>query len=66
MRDLTAYEILEPKFAILDETDWGDDAASIVSGVNSLAGDDLGVLVITHYQRMLNLHLKPQFIAHSF
>lgn len=56
--------MLEPKFAILDETDSGldIDAIRIVSeGVNSLAGDNLGVLVITHYQRMLN-YIKPDFV----
>jgi Fe-S cluster assembly ATP-binding protein len=56
--------MLEPKFAILDETDSGldIDAVRIVSeGVNSLVGDNLGVLVITHYQRMLNF-LKPDFV----
>jgi Fe-S cluster assembly ATP-binding protein len=56
--------MLEPKFAILDETDSGLDIDAIrivAEGVNSLAGDDLGVLVITHYQRMLN-YIKPQFV----
>jgi Fe-S cluster assembly ATP-binding protein len=52
---------LEPEIAILDETDSGldIDALRIVSaGVNALAGPDLGVLVITHYQRILN-YIKP-------
>ena len=56
--------MLEPKFAILDETDSGldIDAIRIVSeGVNSLAGDNLGILVITHYQRLLN-YIKPDFV----
>jgi Fe-S cluster assembly ATP-binding protein len=55
---------LEPKIAVLDETDSGldIDALRIVSeGVNRLAGPDLGVLVITHYQRILN-YIKPQFV----
>jgi Fe-S cluster assembly ATP-binding protein len=55
---------LEPTIAILDETDSGldIDALRIVSeGVNALAGPDLGVLVITHYQRILN-YIKPQFV----
>ena len=55
---------LQPKIAILDETDSGldIDALRIVSdGVNALAGDDLGVLVITHYQRLLN-YIKPNFV----
>lgn len=56
--------MLEPKFAILDETDSGldIDAIRIVSeGVNSLSGDNLGILVITHYQRLLN-YIKPDFV----
>ena len=55
---------LQPKIAILDETDSGldIDALRIVSdGVNALAGDDLGVLVITHYQRLLN-YIKPDYV----
>jgi Fe-S cluster assembly ATP-binding protein len=55
---------LEPKIAVLDETDSGldIDALRIVSeGVNALAGPDLGVLVITHYQRILN-YVKPEFV----
>ena len=55
---------LEPKIAILDETDSGldIDALRIVSdGVNALAGPNLGVLIITHYQRILN-YIKPHFV----
>ncbi len=55
---------LKPRFAILDETDSGldIDALRIVSeGVNALSGPELGVLVITHYQRLLN-YIKPQFV----
>jgi len=55
---------LEPEIAVLDETDSGldIDALKIVaSGVNALAGPNLGVLVITHYQRILN-HIKPHFV----
>jgi Fe-S cluster assembly ATP-binding protein len=55
---------LTPKIAILDETDSGldIDALRIVSeGVNALSGPELGVLVITHYQRLLN-YIKPQFV----
>jgi Fe-S cluster assembly ATP-binding protein len=55
---------LEPHIAILDETDSGldIDALRIVSGgVNALAGPDLGVLIITHYQRILN-YIKPEFV----
>jgi Fe-S cluster assembly ATP-binding protein len=59
---------LEPKFAILDETDSGldIDALRIVSeGVNKLISPGLGVLVITHYQRLLN-YIKPQFVHVMF
>lgn len=55
---------LEPEIAILDETDSGldIDALRIVSdGVNTLRGEDLGVLVITHYQRVLN-YIKPDYV----
>lgn len=55
---------LKPRFAILDETDSGldIDALRIVSeGVNALSGPELGVLVITHYQRLLN-YIKPHFV----
>ena len=48
----------QPQLAILDETDSGldIDALKVVSaGVNSVAGPDLGVLIITHYQRILHL-----------
>jgi len=55
---------LKPEIAILDETDSGldIDALRVVSeGVNTLTGPDLGVLVITHYQRLLN-YIKPHFV----
>ncbi len=55
---------LKPEIAILDETDSGldIDALRIVSeGVNALSGPEMGVLVITHYQRLLN-YIKPQFV----
>lgn len=55
---------LAPRIAILDETDSGldIDALRVVSeGVNALSGPDLGVLVITHYQRLLN-YIKPHFV----
>ena len=55
---------LQPKFSILDETDSGldIDALKIVAdGVNTISTDDQGVLVITHYQRILN-YIKPDFV----
>ncbi len=59
---------LVPEIAILDETDSGldIDALRIVSeGVNALTGPDLGVLIITHYQRLLN-YIKPDFVHIMF
>ncbi len=53
--------LLEPKFCILDETDSGldIDALKIVAeGVNALRSPDRGLLVITHYQRLLD-YIKP-------
>ena len=55
---------LKPEIAILDETDSGldIDALRIVSdGVNALTGPHMGVLVITHYQRLLN-YIKPHHV----
>jgi Fe-S cluster assembly ATP-binding protein len=55
---------LEPEIAILDETDSGldIDALRIVSdGVNALSGPNLGVLIITHYNRILN-YIKPDVV----
>ena len=59
---------LKPEIAILDETDSGldIDALRIVAdGVNALTDSDLGVLVITHYQRLLN-YIKPQYVHVMF
>jgi Fe-S cluster assembly ATP-binding protein len=55
---------LEPEIAILDETDSGldIDALRIVAdGVNALRGPNLGVLIITHYNRILN-YIKPDVV----
>jgi Fe-S cluster assembly ATP-binding protein len=59
---------LKPEIAILDETDSGldIDALRIVAdGVNALMNSDMGVLVITHYQRLLN-YIKPDFVHVMF
>ncbi|MEE8443361.1 MAG: Fe-S cluster assembly ATPase SufC, partial [Dehalococcoidia bacterium] len=56
--------MLQPEMAILDETDSGldIDALRIVAeGVNTLAGPEMGVLLITHYQRILN-YITPDFV----
>src|SRR5438477_9991489 len=59
--EILQMAVLKPEIAIMDETDSGldIDALRIVSdGVNALAGPGMGVLVITHYQRILN-YIKP-------
>jgi len=56
--------VLEPKIALLDETDSGLDIDSlklVAESVNELVGPELGVLIITHYQRMLN-YITPQYV----
>jgi Fe-S cluster assembly ATP-binding protein len=56
--------MLKPRIAILDETDTGldIDALRIVAGgVNTLVGQDMGALLITHYQRLLN-YVEPDFV----
>ena len=61
--EILQLAMLTPKFAILDETDSGldTDAVNVVSdGVKRLAGDDMGVMIITHHERLLK-HNKPQF-----
>lgn len=62
--EILQLAMLQPEIAILDETDSGldIDALKIVSdGVNALRGENLGVLVITHYQRILN-YIKPDIV----
>ena len=62
--EILQMTILEPKFAILDETDSGldIDALKVVSdGVNSLRSKDRSFLIITHYKRLLD-YIKPDFV----
>ncbi len=63
--EILQMELLKPKFAILDETDSGldVDALRIVSeGVNRAhARDDMGIMLITHYTRILR-YIKPDFV----
>ncbi|MEY4554194.1 MAG: Fe-S cluster assembly ATPase SufC [Actinomycetota bacterium] len=63
--EILQMELLKPKFAVLDETDSGldVDALKIVSeGVNRVqAAGDMGVLLITHYTRILK-YIKPDFV----
>jgi Fe-S cluster assembly ATP-binding protein len=56
--------LLQPEIAILDETDSGldiDALRTVSEGVNSLVGPNLGILIITHYQRILN-YIKPDVV----
>jgi Fe-S cluster assembly ATP-binding protein len=56
--------VLEPKLAILDETDSGLDIDAlriVANGVNALRGPERAMLVITHYQRLLN-YIVPDFV----
>src|SRR2546423_7785434 len=56
--------ILDPDLAVMDETDSGldiDALRTVAEGVNTLMTPKLGVVLITHYQRLLN-YIKPQFV----
>ncbi|MBW6474790.1 MAG: Fe-S cluster assembly ATPase SufC [Anaerolineaceae bacterium] len=62
--EILQMAMLKPEIAILDETDSGldIDALKIVAdGVSTLRGPDLGVVIITHYQRILN-YIKPDYV----
>ncbi len=62
--EVVQLSVLRPKFAVLDETDSGldIDALKLVSdGINSVKSTEIGILLITHYQRILR-YVKPQFV----
>jgi Fe-S cluster assembly ATP-binding protein len=62
--EILQMAMLKPRMAVLDETDSGldIDALKIVaSGVQQLVGPDMGALLITHYQRILD-YIKPDFV----
>ncbi|MGH2892394.1 MAG: Fe-S cluster assembly ATPase SufC, partial [Solirubrobacteraceae bacterium] len=62
--EIVQMAVLEPKLAVLDETDSGLDIDAlrvVAAGVNSVAGPDMGVLIITHYQRILHL-VQPSHV----
>ncbi len=62
--EILQMAMLEPRYAVLDETDSGldIDALKVVArGVNALRGPNLGVLLITHYQRLLN-YIVPDYV----
>jgi Fe-S cluster assembly ATP-binding protein len=62
--EILQLAVLEPDIAVLDETDSGldiDSLKAVATGVEELIGPDLGVLLITHYQRILN-YVSPDFV----
>jgi Fe-S cluster assembly ATP-binding protein len=62
--EILQMAMLEPKYAVLDETDSGldiDALKTVAHGVNSLRGPDIGILLITHYQRLLN-YIVPDYV----
>lgn len=62
--EILQMAVLQPKIAILDETDSGLDIDAlriVANAINSLSGPDRGILLITHYQRILK-YVRPQFV----
>jgi Fe-S cluster assembly ATP-binding protein len=62
--EMLQMAMLEPEFAVLDETDSGLDIDAlrvVAEGVNAMLNPDMGVLLITHYQRLLN-YITPDFV----
>ncbi len=62
--EILQLAMLRPKLAVLDETDSGLDIDAlrvVAKGVNRFSGPDMGVLIITHYQRILHL-VEPDFV----
>jgi len=62
--EILQLAMLIPKVAVLDETDSGldiDALGVVAEGVNQFAGPELGILIITHYQRILHL-VEPDFV----
>ena len=61
--EILQMSVLQPKFAVLDETDSGLDIDAlkvVASGVNANRGPDVGMLVVTHYQRLLDYIVPDQ------
>jgi Fe-S cluster assembly ATP-binding protein len=66
--EILQMALLKPQLAVLDETDSGldvDALKTVAEGVNRLEGPDLGVLIITHYTRILN-YIKPDEVHVMF
>jgi Fe-S cluster assembly ATP-binding protein len=66
--EILQLAMLRPKIAVLDETDSGLDIDAlrvVAEGVNRFAGPEMGILIITHYQRILHL-VEPDFVHVMF
>jgi Fe-S cluster assembly ATP-binding protein len=66
--ELLQLAMLRPEIAVLDETDSGldiDALRTVADGVNRFAGPEMGVLIITHYRRILHM-VKPDFVHVMF
>lgn len=62
--EILQLAMLKPKMALLDETDSGldiDALKTVATGINQFHTDENGILLVTHYQRMLN-YVKPDFV----
>ena len=62
--EILQMAVLRPELAIMDETDSGldiDALKHVSSGVNKLANEDVGIVLITHYQRLLN-YIRPSTV----
>ncbi|MBC8145119.1 MAG: Fe-S cluster assembly ATPase SufC, partial [bacterium] len=62
--EILQMAVLEPKLAILDETDSGLDIDAlriVASGVNAMRSPDHAAIVVTHYQRLLN-YIVPDYV----
>ena len=62
--EILQMAVLEPKLALLDETDSGLDIDAlrvVANGVNSLRGPDRAIVMVTHYQRLLD-YIEPDFV----
>ena len=62
--EILQMAVLEPRLAVLDETDSGldiDALKSVANGINALRSDDRAIVLITHYQRLLD-YIEPDFV----
>ncbi len=62
--EMLQMAVLQPKMAVLDETDSGldiDALRTVAEGVNRIMNPEMGLLLITHYQRLLN-YIRPHFV----